>query len=106
MIVHAQRLDSINENKTSSVARVLKIANNFGFLLSADPKLKFCLSFVSKLYIDCIICRYLPLQVFPLLLKKNKSCNSVVRSPVIQNKEDSLPLPRSKNYFKLKYESQ
>lgn len=39
--MHAQRIDSMNVNKTTrlSVDIVLKIANNFGFLLSVDPRL-------------------------------------------------------------------
>lgn len=41
MLVHAQRVDSMNVNKTTSVALVFKIANNFGFLLSVDPRLTF-----------------------------------------------------------------
>lgn len=41
ILVHAQRIDSMNVNKTTrlSVDIVLKIANNFGFLLSVDPRL-------------------------------------------------------------------
>lgn len=41
--MHAQRIDSMNVNKTTrlSVDIVLKIANNFGFLLSVDPRLTF-----------------------------------------------------------------